>query len=62
MKKDSNTIKVKLVRSYYGCLKDQIGTVKALGLRRINQEREHIDTPVIRGMIEKVKHLVVIIK
>ena len=43
-------------------LKIQIGTVKALGLRRINQVREHKDTPVIRGMIFKVSHLIKILK
>ena len=61
MGKDSNIIKVQLVKSYYGCLKDQIGTVRALGLRRVNQVREHKDSPVIRGMIFKVSHLVKII-
>ena len=33
-------------------------TLEALGLRRINQTVEHDDTPVIRGMIDKVRHLV----
>lgn len=54
-------IKVKLVRSFYGCQKDQIGTVKALGLNRINQVREHDDNAVIQGMVFKVKHLVKIV-
>ncbi|OHD14125.1 MAG: 50S ribosomal protein L30 [Spirochaetes bacterium GWD1_27_9] len=51
-------IKVKLVRSYYGCKDDQINTVRSLGLRKINQVREHDDNPILRGMIFKVKHLV----
>ena len=59
--KDKNTgkkIKVQLIKSFYGKGEDQIGTVRALGLKRINDVREHEDTPVIRGMIFKVKHLV----
>lgn len=51
-------LKIKLVKSKYGRKKDQMGTLNALGLRKINQIREHEDTPVIRGMIFKVKHLV----
>lgn len=54
-------IKVKLVKSRFGIKPDQRGTVRALGLRRINQIKEHDDTPVIRGMVFKVKHLVEII-
>lgn len=60
-KKKSGTgkkIKVELVRSFYGCKEDQIRTVKALGLKKIRQVREFEDTPVVRGMIFKVKHLV----
>lgn len=51
-------IKVKLVKSIIGRKKDQIATVKALGLKKINSEVEHEDTPQIRGMIQKVIHLV----
>ncbi len=57
-KKGEKYIKVQLVKSFYGKGKEQIGTVKALGLKRVNDIREHKDTPVIRGMIFKVKHLV----
>lgn len=56
-----NKIKIKLVKSPLGCKKDQIGTVKALGLKRMNQEREINDSDAVRGMIFKVKHLVNII-
>ncbi|MDH8701987.1 large subunit ribosomal protein L30 [Dysgonomonadaceae bacterium PH5-43] len=52
------TIKVKQVRSRINCPKDQKRTLDALGLRKLNQVVEHNDNPVIRGMIEKVKHLV----
>ena len=50
-------IKVKLIKSTIGCKKDQIATVKALGLKKIRDVVEHNDTPQIRGMIEKVNYL-----
>lgn len=53
----ANKLKVKLIKSTIGAPKDQKNTVKALGLKRIRQEVEHNDTPQIRGMIFKVKHL-----
>ncbi|MBN2158829.1 MAG: 50S ribosomal protein L30 [Spirochaetes bacterium] len=46
------------VRSSIGKLPKQRATLRALGLRRISAERVHDDTAVIRGMIDKVKHLV----
>jgi large subunit ribosomal protein L30 len=51
-------LKVKLVKSIIGRKENQISTVKALGLKKINSEVEHNDTPQIRGMIQKVIHLV----
>ncbi len=51
-------LKVTQIRSTIGCRKDQIATIKALGLKKIRSEKIHNDTPAIRGMIEKVKHLV----
>ena len=51
-------INVKLVKSTIGCKKDQIATVKALGLHKIRDVKVHNDTPQIRGMIKKVSHLV----
>lgn len=51
-------LKVKLVKSLIGRKEDQVRTVAALGLKKINSEIEHEDTPQIRGMVEKVKHLV----
>ena len=45
-------------RSVIGFAKDQKATVRALGLKRINHSVEQDDTPVIRGMVFKVKHLV----
>jgi large subunit ribosomal protein L30 len=57
-KKTAKKLEVTLVKSPIGYSQRQKGTVRALGLRRINQSRMHTDTPVIRGMIAKVSHLV----
>ena len=54
------TLKIKLVKSTIGRKQDQIATVKALGLRKIRHVVEHNDTPQIRGMINKVSHLVAV--
>lgn len=51
-------ITVKLIKSSIGYSVRQKNTVKALGLRRLGQIVQHNDTPVIRGMINKVSHLV----
>lgn len=58
-KKDTSgkTIRVTLVRSPIGYTKDQKATVKALGLRRMHQTVEQKDNPAVRGMIQKVIHL-----
>ena len=56
----ANTMKVTLKKSTIGCKKDQIATVQALGLKKIGQTVEKTDTPQIRGMIFKVKHLVAV--
>jgi large subunit ribosomal protein L30 len=57
---DTKTLQVKLVRSPIGYEQSQKDTVRALGLKRMHQTVEHADTPVIRGMINKVKHLVAV--
>jgi len=51
-------ILVKQVRSSISTKPNQRDTLRALGLRKINATREHDDNLVIRGMIDKVKHLV----
>jgi large subunit ribosomal protein L30 len=51
-------IRVTLVRSPIGYPEPQKRTVRALGLRRMHQTIEHVDTPALRGMITKVIHLV----
>jgi len=57
-KKKATTLRITLVKSPIGYTKRQKGTVSALGLKRMNQTVEHQDSPVIRGMINKVSHLV----
>lgn len=57
-KDEAKMIKVTLVKSPIGYPEPQKATVRALGLRRLNQTIEHKDSPVIRGMIAKVIHLV----
>lgn len=51
-------IKITLTRSLIGYPQDQRMTVRALGLRKINNVVIKEDTPTIRGMIHKVEHLV----
>jgi large subunit ribosomal protein L30 len=56
------TIKIKQIKSRIGAPKDQKRTLDALGLHKLNRVVEQEDTPSILGMVEKVKHLVTIIK
>jgi large subunit ribosomal protein L30 len=52
------TVKVRLVRSGIGTPQDQRATLRGLGLTRLRQERELKDSPALRGMLVKVRHLV----
>lgn len=54
---DAKKIKVTLVKSRFGRLKAHRACVAGLGLRKINQTVEVIDTPENRGMINKVSYL-----
>ncbi len=51
-------LEVKQVKSSIGCKQDQIATLKALGLKKIRDVKVHEDTASVRGMINKVVHLV----
>jgi len=51
-------IKVRLLKSVAGCERSQRETVRGLGLKRIDHVVELVDTPAVRGMINKVNHLV----
>lgn len=53
-------LKVTYKKSSIGYAEDQKATVRSLGLRKLNQSAIHADTPVIRGMIFKVRHLVAV--
>jgi large subunit ribosomal protein L30 len=57
---DSARVKIRWVRSQIGFNKKQRATLVGLGLRRLNQTVELEDTPAVRGMIDKVIHLVVV--
>ena len=58
MQGNSNTIKVTQIRSAIGRPPNQRETLRGLGLNKVNRTRELIDTPAVRGMINKVNHLV----
>ena len=53
----TRTIKVTLVKSFYGQLKSHRATVRGLGLRRIRDTATLADTPEVRGMIRASGHL-----
>ncbi|WP_416153158.1 50S ribosomal protein L30 [Thalassobaculum sp. OXR-137] len=55
------TVTVRQVSSGLGRKKDQIATLTGLGLGKLNRERTLEDTPAVRGMIHKVKHLVEVV-
>lgn len=54
----ASRLRIRQTRSAIGRDGKQKKTVRALGIRRMHQEVVHDDTPVIRGMIRKVRHLV----
>ena len=51
-------LKITYTKSSIGYNQRQKATIEALGLRKLNQTVEQDDTPVIRGMVKKVEHLV----
>jgi len=55
-KKD--VIQVRQIKSGIGYSKEQRATLRGLGFRRLNQVVELEDTPSVRGMVNKVRHLV----
>ena len=52
---------VKLVKSVAGTRQSHRDTVRGLGLRRVNSQRTLEDTPAVRGMINKVDYLVLVL-
>ncbi len=57
IKEQGKKLRVTLIRSVIGTTKDQRATVTGLGLRKINHTVEKKDIPEIRGMINKIAHL-----
>ena len=53
-------LKVTLKKSSIGYPQDQRGTLRALGLKKMHQTVEHDDNPSVRGMVQKVTHLVAV--
>ncbi len=51
-------VRITYVRSAIGYSVEHKATIRALGLRRLHQSVVHADTPVLRGMLRKVNHLV----
>lgn len=51
-------LRITQTRSAIGLPKDQKATVRALGLKRMHDTVEQDDSPAVRGMVFKVKHLV----
>jgi large subunit ribosomal protein L30 len=51
-------LRITQVRGTSGRQRDQGDTLRALGIRRMNRTVEHNDTPQIRGMVYKIRHLV----
>ena len=60
--KSSGSVKIKWAVSFIGCTDDMRQTIRGLGLRRMNQVVERQDTPAVRGMIHKVRHLVEVVE
>ena len=58
----AETIKIKLVRSPICAPEKQKRVVKGLGLRKLNQVVERPDSPVFRGMVKKVPHLLTVVE
>ncbi|MFH1485337.1 MAG: 50S ribosomal protein L30 [Chloroflexota bacterium] len=52
------TLRITWTKSAIGYAEDQKRTIRALGLRHLRQTVEHGDSPTLRGMIDKVRHLV----
>ena len=58
----TKTIKVKLVKSQNSCQARHRLSVKALGLRKVNDVRELKDSPSVRGLINKINYLVQVVE
>ena len=61
-KQTGGKLKVKMIGSLIGCTDGQRACVRGLGLRRMHQVVERQDTQAVRGMINKVPHLVAVVE
>jgi len=59
-KKKEKIVRITLVKSPIGYSARQKGTVRALGLRKMNDSVEHVDSAAVRGMIDAVSHLLAV--
>ena len=55
---EKKIVKIKLVRSLIGTRESHCATVRGLGLGRLNSTSELVDTPAVRGMMNKVSYLI----
>jgi large subunit ribosomal protein L30 len=60
MSEQQKKLRITLTRSVIGTLRKHRATVKALGLHRMHQTVEQVDTPAIRGMIHQVQYLLTV--
>jgi large subunit ribosomal protein L30 len=56
--KKEKMLRITLIKSPIGYSQRHKGTIRALGLKRLHQTVEHVDSPTLRGMLYKVNHLV----
>lgn len=56
----SKKFEITLTRSVIGRTKEQSKTVETLGLKKVNDVVVHENTPAVRGMINKISHLVTV--
>jgi large subunit ribosomal protein L30 len=59
-KEGGNKIKIRLTAGLVGKMDTHRKVVRALGLKRFNSTVEHVDSPTIRGMVNKIRHLVTV--
>jgi len=60
-KPQAGRLKIKQIGSLIGCTDRQRACVRGLGLRKLHHVVEREDTPLVRGMINKVPHLVAVV-
>lgn len=60
MAESTKTLRITYTKSAIGYRKDQADTIRSLGLHRLHETVEYPDSPSVRGMILKVRHLVTV--